>query len=140
VTLEAYEDIPDSSNERWLDEWLRQDEARFEIYTEIQSDLESGLHTDPHKQPGYAAPIQDVMELECQLAANGIPFAKRKKAAVPFEELESGARDWRLLFQVESDGTAKMMWGDAGRLYFWIRDEDLRGARFDRTGVVFQCH
>ncbi len=140
VTLEAFEDIPDPSNERWLDEWLRPDEARFEIYTEIQSDLESGLHRDPHKLLGYAGPIQDVMELECELAANRIPFAQRKNAAIPFEELEAGARDWRLLFQVESDGNAGMMWGDAGRLYFWIRDKDLRAARFDRTWVVFQCH
>ena len=140
VTLEAYEDIPDQANERWLAQWLDQDEARAEMYWEIRADLESGLHRDPHKLLGYAGSIQDAMELDCQLAANGIPFAKRKKEAARVAELEAGARDWRLLFQVESDGNAKMMWGDAGRLYFWIRDEDLRAARFDRTWVVFQCH
>ena len=68
------------------------------------------------------------------------PYPPKKKDANRAKKLEAGARDWRLLFQVESDGNAKMMWGDAGRLYFWIRDEDLRAARFYRTWLVFQCH
>jgi hypothetical protein len=84
-------------------------------------------------------PVQDVMELECELVTNGITFAQRRKEAERVEQLEPRARDWRLLLQVESDGNAKMMWGDAGRLYFWIREEDLRAARFDRTWPMFQC-
>jgi len=140
VTLEAYEDIPDPSNERWLDALLDEDGARSEAYGEIQAELESGAHGDTHKLLGYAGTVQDVMELECQLASHGIKYPLRGKQADRAKELEGGAPDWRLLFQVESDGHAKMMWGDAGRLYFWIRDEDLRAARFDRTWVVFQCH
>jgi len=140
VILEAYEDIPDLSNERWLDTLLDEDGPRSEAYLEIQSELESGAHRDTHKLLGYAGPVQDVMELECHLASKGIPYPLRKKEADRVEALEAAARDWRLLFQVESDGNAKMMWGDAGRLYFWIRDEDLRAARFERTWVVFQCH
>ena len=139
VTLEAYEDIPDPANERWLDELLGQDEARAEMYGEIQSELESGLQRNPHKLLGYAGPIQDVMELDCQLEANGIPFAKRKKEAVRVEALKAGARDWRLLFQVESDGNAKMMWGDAGRIYYWIKHSDLVARDWASSWLILQC-
>ena len=31
------------------------------------------------------------------------------------------------------------MWGDVGRLYFWIRDADLRARRFDATWLILQC-
>ena len=41
--------------------------------------------------------------------------------------------------QLDSDDAAKMMWGDAGRLYFWIRDQDLRERRFDKTWMIYQC-
>jgi uncharacterized protein YwqG len=32
------------------------------------------------------------------------------------------------------------MWGDAGILYFWIREEDARAGRFDQAWAVLQCH
>lgn len=139
VTMERFEDIPDSSNEPWLDARL-DDDARMESYGEISAFLGAGWSTDPHQLLGFARPVQDVMEEECQLVSNGITFGQRKKEAARVKELEAGARDWRLLFQCESDGNAKMMWGDAGSLYFWIREQDLREARFDRTWTLFQCH
>jgi uncharacterized protein YwqG len=139
VTMEPYEDIPSLTNERWLDERL-EDGHRDETYDDIAAYLTSGWSTDPHKLLGYANPVQDVMELGCELVTNGITFAERRKEAERVKELEPRARDWRLLLQVESDGNAGMMWGDAGCLYFWIREEDLRAARFDRTWLMFQCH
>jgi uncharacterized protein YwqG len=55
--------------------------------------------------------------------------------------LERAARDsWRLLLQVDSDEAAGMMWGDAGMLYFWIRDDDLAARRFERVWCVMQCY
>lgn len=33
-----------------------------------------------------------------------------------------------------------MMWGDAGRIYFWIREADLRARNFDGVRVDSQCH
>ena len=45
-----------------------------------------------------------------------------------------------LLLQVDSDEAAGMMWGDLGRLYFWIRRDDLDERRFDRCELVFQSH
>jgi hypothetical protein len=51
----------------------------------------------------------------------------------------SGAGEWRLLLQVDSDQRAGMMWGDAGMLYFCIRPEDLAARRFDRVWCIMQC-
>lgn len=139
VTMEQYDDIPDVGNEPWLQERLG-DDARLEAYGETCSYLKSGWSTDPHTLLGFASPIQDVMEGECQLVTSGITFKERGKEAARVKELETGARQWRLLLQVESDGNAKMMWGDAGSLYFWIREDDLQARRFDRTWTIFQCY
>jgi hypothetical protein len=115
VTFERYDDMPDTHNLPSLDEQLGHG-ARFESYIDIREYLASGWVTDPHKLLGFAIPVQDVMEPTL------------------------GGGDWRLLLQVESDRNAGMMWGDAGCLYFWIREEDLRARRFDRTRIIFQCH
>jgi uncharacterized protein YwqG len=32
------------------------------------------------------------------------------------------------------------MWGDGGRLYFWIREQDLAVNNFDKTWLVLQCY
>lgn len=67
------------------------------------------------------------MQLECQLASNGIYVGDSSGYNHPKRRaLENGATDWQLLFQIDSDekglGT---MWGDVGRVYFWIRQQDL---------------
>ena len=56
------------------------------------------------------------------------------------KELRNGAADWRLLLQIDTDDDLGVMWGDGGILYAWIREEDARAGRFDRTWVVLQCH
>ncbi len=60
----------------------------------------------------------------------------------------NGFPDARLLLQVDSDFTWKdaslpetgMMWGDAGRIYFYIKQEDLRVQRFDATWAHLEMH
>ena len=47
--------------------------------------------------------------------------------------LEAGADDWRLLLQVNSDDYAGWMWGDVGRVYFWIRRQDFATGDSDRV-------
>jgi uncharacterized protein YwqG len=55
------------------------------------------------------------------------------------KELEKNAHEWWLLLQVDSDDRASMMWADLGRVYFWIRGEDLRERRFERAWAILQC-
>jgi uncharacterized protein YwqG len=34
---------------------------------------------------------------------------------------------------------AGMMWGDVGRLYYWIKHEDLKAARWELSWLILQC-
>lgn len=96
----------------------------------------------PHHQiGGRPDPIQDSgMELECQLASNGLDVGGPEGYRDPrADALRSGAADWRLLLQLDSDRELGVMWGDLGMLYFWVREEDARRAHFDDVWVVLQC-
>lgn len=45
-----------------------------------------------------------------------------------------------LLLQVDSDNDAEMMWGDAGRLFFWITREAFLAGDFSAMFVQLQCN
>jgi len=113
-----------------------QSDALIEISSNVFGDAPC------HQIGGFPSPVQgDTMELECQLASNGIYAGEPDAYTTPrAKALEAGARDWRLLFQVDSDDDLKVMWGDAGIIYFWIREEDARAGRFDKAWLVLQCH
>lgn len=76
------------------------------------------------------------MRQQCQFASNGLadPSSDPAKA----KSLASGANDWRLLLQVDSDQRFGITWGSAGMLYFWIRQQDLASGNFNNCWVVLQ--
>jgi uncharacterized protein YwqG len=90
----------------------------------------------PHHQlGGFAYPVQGApLDLECQLAAEKLSGA----GPVEPEDSQRLAADWSLLLQIDSDD--HFMWGDAGMLYFWIRREDARARRFEKTWVLLECY
>jgi uncharacterized protein YwqG len=56
-------------------------------------------------------------------------------------ELEKGAADWQLLLQIDSDEkNLGVMWGDVGRVYFWIRRQDLGKRDFGNVWLILQCY
>jgi len=93
-----------------------------------------------NKLLGYADNIQEEMELECELVTNGLycgdPSGYNDPRAAT---LEPYAKDWRLLLQIDSNEDAEMMWGDCGRLYFWIKEQDLKNKDFDKSWFCVQC-
>ena len=95
-----------------------------------------------HQIGGYPHPIQgDAMELECQIVSHGIYAGDASAYQDPrIKDLKDGAKDWRLLLQVDSDDAINAMWGDAGMLYFWVREQDARAGRFENVWLVLQCH
>lgn len=93
-----------------------------------------------HQIGGYPNAVQnDDMELECQLASNGVYCGGDRGDQPRAAELESGVADWKLLLQIDTDEEADMMWGDEGMLYFWIREQDLKKRDFSNVWMVLQC-
>jgi len=87
---------------------------------------------------GHSINVQNPMEYECEMVDRGYSWT-----IIPEEEkviIEKESAKWKLLFQLDSESEAGMMWGDVGRLYFWMKEEDLMLHNFDRTWMVFQCH
>ncbi len=103
-------------------------------------DVMIALDTADHRLLGHPTLVQNPMELECQLAFNGIMAGGGKLSPedqARAKALEPGAADWTLLLQLASDET--WMWGDVGLLYFWVRKQDLAAHDFSNVWVVLQC-
>jgi uncharacterized protein YwqG len=139
VSFEAFEDIPEPEDDDPQLGGLDENEA--DRYVELRNYISSGGQESSHKLLGFANPVQGAMELECQLVTNGVYCGDESGYRGPrAEALRDGLTEWRLLLQLDSDGEAGMMWGDLGRLYFWIRESDLRERRFESTWTILQCH
>jgi uncharacterized protein YwqG len=86
--------------------------------------------------------IQNDMLIECEMVTNGIYCSE--VPCISEEErkkFEKNRENWQLLLQldtIESDG-CEMMWGDCGRLYFYIKKDDLRNSNFDDCWLILQC-
>jgi len=109
-------------------------------YCDLIDELSAGKVVD-HRLLGWPKEIQNEMELECELVTNGIycgdPAGYQSAEA---KRLEPNARDWVMLFQIDSDEMrAELMWGDSGCVYFWIRQQDLAARRFERCWAILQC-
>jgi uncharacterized protein YwqG len=94
-----------------------------------------------HRLLGHPDSKQGDMQVECQLVTNGYYFGGGRHGVDPQAmALLSGASEWRLLLQVDTqDDVTGMMWGDCGRLFYWIREPDLRARNWDRIWPVLQC-
>lgn len=93
-----------------------------------------------NKLLGYSDNIQDEMELECELVTNGLYCGDSSGYNDPRRKiLEPNAKDWRLLLQIDSNEENEMMWGDCGRLYFWIKKDDLLNKNFNKSWFSLQC-
>lgn len=93
-----------------------------------------------NKLLGHSDNIQGPMEEDCQLVTNGLYCGDPSGYNDPrADALRKDSGKWRLLFQIDSINIAGMIWGDVGRLYFWIKEEDLKDRAFDKSWFVSQC-
>jgi uncharacterized protein YwqG len=112
-------------------------------YAELHHQLKrASSEREPiHRCGGHPQEIQGDMRLQCQLVANGLYCGNETGYKDPRRaSLEPGAADWQLLLQFDSDERLGWMWGDAGRVYFWIRRQDLASADFEGAWAVLQCY
>lgn len=139
-------ELPYAGDERFDALGIDANEAKeIKAYEEI---LSKKLGYNPqdsgyHHLLGYPQAIQNDMRLECQLVTNGLYCGDSSGYNDPrADRLLGGAKDWNLLLQIDTDEERGpgWMWGDVGRLYFWIRDQDLASRKFDAAWMVLQCY
>ncbi|MEU6739137.1 YwqG family protein [Streptosporangium sandarakinum] len=112
----------------WPD--LRETPARLRPFLRAFRRLRTRID---HQIGGHAVPVQGPVEYEIANAALGSVHSW----GTPVLDREAGR--WVLLAQFDSDGDAKMMWGDTGALYWLIRPEHLATHRFDQARLTVQC-
>lgn len=94
-----------------------------------------------HRLLGYPKQIQGDIRYECQYLWHNLQFSPEPtpEEEARAAELAEGISEWRLLLQIDSDDGPGWMWGDAGCLYFCIRDSDLRAGHFEQVCGILQC-
>lgn len=90
-------------------------------------------HAPHHRIGGYALPIQGAVEPE---GAQVLHPGTGEQATAAREQVAS---QLVLLAQIDSDVRSGMAWGDAGRLYWMIRRDDLAAGRFEKATFTWQC-
>ncbi len=93
----------------------------------------AGMPNDGHHILGCAQPVQGAVEVEAELE----PGASGGEA---WSAAAAKAAHWRCLLEVVSDGGPNFCFGDWGRLYFMMKEQDLAAGRFERVQIVTQCH
>lgn len=107
--------------------------------------LDTLLQSDPceekHQIFGFPVEVQGDMRGECEIYSRGLDYDKvRKLKQSEIKDIQQNAERWGLLFQLDSDDKANMMWGDCGRLYFWVRGEDLPNHNFENIWMILQYY
>jgi uncharacterized protein YwqG len=93
-----------------------------------------------HQLLGHSHLVQGEIFEECQLMSDGLFCGNESGYRDPrAKEFRDGAKDWTLLFQIDSDDNADVLCGDCGMAYFAIRKADLAASDFSRVWAMFQC-
>lgn len=111
---------------------------------EVREDLGLEDANNCSKLLGWPDIIQNNMTMECELVSCGYYLGGdwSKIAEQDWKEAEqTSLENWRLLFQLDTveSNDFELMFGDCGRIYFYIRTEDLLARRFDRVWLTLQC-
>ena len=121
--------------ESW--EWFDKSKAYIRIskqahYSDIQkkTSIFGEIKLPAHRLLGYPDPVQGYVFGEAQQQLDEQNFWK---------DADKLMETWTLLLQIDSDGKANMMWGDAGTLYFCIKNDALHKRHFDEVILIFQC-
>ena len=118
---------------------------------EIDLYLEIGEHypgLDPlqdfpaHQMGGFPRPVQgNLMQFEAEQASNGIYMGdERGYQNTNDKDYELVKKEWKLLFQFDSDEDLDVMWGDLGMIYFWVERSKSKKNNFEDVWLVLQCH
>lgn len=95
-----------------------------------------------HRLFGHPDAIQGCMQRTIQFDSRGekLPhgvhsYYEHSRA----DELIPGSFKWQLLFQLDSDDRLDVMWGDCGRLFFWMHEEAIEKRHWTEAWMRLQC-
>lgn len=134
-TLEEELTFPESDYAPHLGMSLEESSAFYSLCKEWY-----GRHCfETHRLFGYPQLAQGPLEMECQLASNGITL----KEFASFEpelakEHTDNSKNWIMLLQLDSIFDTNFWWGSGGKLYFCILKDDLAAGNFDKVWVISQ--
>jgi uncharacterized protein YwqG len=136
VAVVVYASIPS------LD-WLGIDVAEFDVDPDELDELADApdrAYGDElqHRVGGYPSELQDErMAITCERIRRRMPPYSEEETT---PAIERAARAWRLLLQIDSDPGLGMSWGDSGRLYVFVREQDALKSDFTRTVTISQTY
>ena len=116
----------------------------YRIFDQARRELGMDYPANRSQLLGWPDIIQNNMTLQCELISRGY-YLGGSWEKIPLEERSAlrtpSVRDWQLLFQLDTveNGDFELMFGDCGRIYFYIHREDLAQRRFDRVWLIQQC-
>lgn len=120
------------------------DDKNWEAFDEARQRLGLMEEEEENRLLGWPDIIQNNMTEECELVTKGY-YLGGSREGIPVEDrryaAERSVEDWQLLFQlgtVSGEGFS-LMFGDCGRIYFYIRKEDLLARRFEKIWLILQC-
>lgn len=124
-------------------DWLGVDVTDLNV-SDAELDQLAGLPNEPfgdevqHRIGGYPAEIQDSqMQIECELLRRGLSDTPQAEAS---EAVRRASKQWRMLLQIDADPNLGMTWGDAGRLYVFVRKNDAERGDFSKSITLWQTH
>lgn len=124
-------------------DWLAVDAAEIDVSDE-ELDLLADLPDEPfgdeiqHRIGGYPSEIQDSqMQIECELLRRGLSDTPQAEVS---DAIRRASKQWRMLLQIDADPDLGMKWGDAGRLYVFVRKGDAVRGDFSKTITLSQTH
>lgn len=110
-----------------------------DAYWKVLSALEQRIPGSMHRLLGHPDALQGDMQVESQLVSHGLSLGNGwPDDRTRMEQLRNGVQDWRLLFQLDSDPNAEMLWGIEGRCYYWIQTDALRMHQFENVWFIMQ--
>jgi uncharacterized protein YwqG len=110
-------------------------------YWALEAELAELRPGSVHRFLGWPQEIQHDPASEVQLPASGINAGGPEGYQSEEGQRLMAKRDvWQLLLQVDSDEAARMMWGDAGRLYYMMRRDQLASRDWAECWFSLQCY
>jgi hypothetical protein len=128
----------------WVDDEMEFAEELGESQEDLPPEVLGRQFDGPqHRLFGHRDPVQSGnLSIRCEMDLAGIDEKEQakliRKSAIP-QEIVDRAAHWRLLLQIDSDEQLGMEFGDGGRLYFMVREQDARAGDFSGAMMFSEC-